>query len=500
VSISKQLRKKSPPKQSRRRNKLVKPSKETPRRRPRHDDSQVIFEAVESSPLVRDSQNLTDHQKEVTERQLSDAAMFPDIHSTPRASNNKLVIKSNVRPQLDSDLGNQSDVLVGSSDQEEPQSSPPSSPHFGPNHLQSDDQTPSSPLVASVKRKRKHSSLVDDIDTSTKDYANNLATFDIPSSPPSVVRHQNHDLMNSHLTEESDVIASTRDNTQINEELNLDGEQTPTIRTNEVLSQKTNNGVEQDAIAGKQSSDLDLRATQLEVEAISSHNSNGSTEVTVSSVELPRSVPHTMADQATSHPDDMSTIDDSFGDSIPLRNTLIPTEPCNTSSGLVFIQLTHEDSMEVEPTAPQNQDIVPDSQGSNISTRSSQRLRRRKSPSAVVEEDVPVLENEPARKKRKVKNRRLDSQPNAEDLLLADHEDILVASSSNAIEDRVNPEVNVVNTQVEHSPPSANTILEMMRGLAEQARKVSSWSSEEQIEVANLAFEMQAVTRGLNLH
>jgi hypothetical protein len=52
----------------------------------RHDDSQVQFEAIESSPMadrVVDSQLLTEKQKEVKERQLAEAAMFPDLRSSP---------------------------------------------------------------------------------------------------------------------------------------------------------------------------------------------------------------------------------------------------------------------------------------------------------------------------------------------------------------------------------------------------------------------------------
>jgi len=52
----------------------------------RHDDSQVQFEAVESSPMadrVVDSQLLTEKQKEVKERQQAEAAMFPDLRSSP---------------------------------------------------------------------------------------------------------------------------------------------------------------------------------------------------------------------------------------------------------------------------------------------------------------------------------------------------------------------------------------------------------------------------------
>ncbi|MCJ1276738.1 hypothetical protein MMC21_004545 [Puttea exsequens] len=64
--------------------------KTTPKARLRHDDSQIQFAAIESSPAEEEageSQTLTDRQKEVRERQSQDtAAMFPDIRSSPRAA------------------------------------------------------------------------------------------------------------------------------------------------------------------------------------------------------------------------------------------------------------------------------------------------------------------------------------------------------------------------------------------------------------------------------
>ena len=64
--------------------------KTTPKARLRHDDSQIQFAAIESSPLQPESakpQYLTDRQKEVKERQGREAAaMFPEIRSSPRSA------------------------------------------------------------------------------------------------------------------------------------------------------------------------------------------------------------------------------------------------------------------------------------------------------------------------------------------------------------------------------------------------------------------------------
>jgi hypothetical protein len=57
----------------------------TAKSRLRHDDSQILFAPIDSSPLPveEESQILTDHQKEVRARQVEGAQMFPDISSTP---------------------------------------------------------------------------------------------------------------------------------------------------------------------------------------------------------------------------------------------------------------------------------------------------------------------------------------------------------------------------------------------------------------------------------
>ena len=62
------------------------PISPTPKTRLRHDDSQVEFTAIESSPAdfsALESQLLTEHQKEVrSQQQAGAAAMFPDIRSS----------------------------------------------------------------------------------------------------------------------------------------------------------------------------------------------------------------------------------------------------------------------------------------------------------------------------------------------------------------------------------------------------------------------------------
>lgn len=76
----------------------------TPRLRPRHEDSQVHFSAIESSsPLVaQESQLLTDRQKEIRERQRETAAMFPEMRSSPTEKIKKARSSNAQQPQTSS--------------------------------------------------------------------------------------------------------------------------------------------------------------------------------------------------------------------------------------------------------------------------------------------------------------------------------------------------------------------------------------------------------------
>ena len=81
----------------------------TPKVRLRHNDSQIQFAAVESSPLTSNEHDLpmlTERQKEVRERQGREAAMFPKIGSSPKTTSKvadhslpRLDLKSKQRPR-----------------------------------------------------------------------------------------------------------------------------------------------------------------------------------------------------------------------------------------------------------------------------------------------------------------------------------------------------------------------------------------------------------------
>ncbi|KAF2670678.1 hypothetical protein BT63DRAFT_424614 [Microthyrium microscopicum] len=157
----------------------------TPRRKFRHEDSQIQFEPIPSSSPMRadETQNLTEHQKEVAERQKADSeAMFRDIQpSTP------LVINS--------------DVVVVSSDSESDDGEMlhPATPEIGPVHDGVDDDVPSSPIAASVTRRQHRSS------STTK----SPRGLQIPSSPPEKAAEKEVPLsIGSELDDESDLFQS----------------------------------------------------------------------------------------------------------------------------------------------------------------------------------------------------------------------------------------------------------------------------------------------------
>lgn len=76
----------------------------TPRSKPRHEDSQVQFAAIESSlePVVQESPLLTARQEEIRERQRETAAMFPDIRSSPTVKTKRARSTSAQQPDISS--------------------------------------------------------------------------------------------------------------------------------------------------------------------------------------------------------------------------------------------------------------------------------------------------------------------------------------------------------------------------------------------------------------
>ncbi|KAL2403241.1 hypothetical protein ABEF93_008077 [Exophiala dermatitidis] len=138
------------------------PERPVSRSRSRHDDSQVQFVAIASSPPSRDepeSQFLTAHQKEVRERQRSEpAVVFPDLRSSPRHH-------SKSQSQSDCEFARKAASLVER----------PSTPTLPTNHDQGEPE-----IVASPTPRARHS---------TKQ----ITDIEVPSSPPSILDNRGKD-------------------------------------------------------------------------------------------------------------------------------------------------------------------------------------------------------------------------------------------------------------------------------------------------------------------
>lgn len=136
----------------------------TPKARLRHDDSQIQFAPIESSPLAPsnvESQMLTERQKEVSARQAQDAAMFPEIRSSRQGTPNST---SNNLPKFALKSRKAREPL--------PDADSESSPTFLPDNIMQ-DFLGSSPTPSSSRRRSTEQSPDDDL----------------PSSPPFVSSH-----------------------------------------------------------------------------------------------------------------------------------------------------------------------------------------------------------------------------------------------------------------------------------------------------------------------
>lgn len=120
--------------------------KSTPTRRLRHNDSQIQFAAIDSSPLgsdALDTQLLTDRQREVTERQRFEAAaMFPGLGSSPRVRTRG---PEDALPRLFLSADRRSNASVDVDD--------PASPTLPPVDALMNDFIPSSPSSRSSQKR-----------------------------------------------------------------------------------------------------------------------------------------------------------------------------------------------------------------------------------------------------------------------------------------------------------------------------------------------------------
>jgi len=145
--------------------------KPTPKARLRHEDSQIDFVPVESSPSTdqeEESQNLTEHQREVLQRQQFETAqMYPNFSSSPVKSTRESVSRL--------DFG-----------QPKMTAARPSTPEPAQDQAHIDDFLGSSPTPRTAEKQRPLPAASSSTEVAFADEEVNEAEDDIPSSPPEV--------------------------------------------------------------------------------------------------------------------------------------------------------------------------------------------------------------------------------------------------------------------------------------------------------------------------
>lgn len=138
----------------------------TPKTKLRHEDSQMQFAVVDSSPVPtpQESQLLTDRQKEVRERQRDTAAMFPALRSSPTNTTKKaqqlIAPSASLRAATPENEGGFDDCLTSTPTPRRGQSAPLPEPD---NDISSSPPEPRSfPLLAELKSQTNRSAAVDD--------------------------------------------------------------------------------------------------------------------------------------------------------------------------------------------------------------------------------------------------------------------------------------------------------------------------------------------------
>jgi hypothetical protein len=158
----------------------------------RHDDSQIQFEAIESSPIVSttmDSQLLTERQREVKERQQTEAAMFPDIRSSPRPRSSGAQRRTPLTTDLPSHHSDSKADILGSSRSKRP-TTPTVLPQVDYDEHVNSSPTPTRSLPIEEDLSGPPSSPLDD--SARKPLWSFTDDADIPSSPPEMTRDLTH--------------------------------------------------------------------------------------------------------------------------------------------------------------------------------------------------------------------------------------------------------------------------------------------------------------------
>lgn len=167
----------------------------------RHDNSQIQFAPIQSSPLAEESQNLTERQREVRQRQRDNAGIYAGVRSSPRTRSQSALVEKTAEPAVTTSAGGPQATPERNTSYEDYITSTPTPRRGQAVHLAEENEPPSSPLEP------RPYPLLGEIQTRSKS-RNTMENWEFSSPPgsPTANRQQSHDvpeLPHITLTEDS---------------------------------------------------------------------------------------------------------------------------------------------------------------------------------------------------------------------------------------------------------------------------------------------------------
>jgi hypothetical protein len=506
----------------------------TPRRKLRHEDSQIVFEPIASSSPLRaadETQNFTDHQKEVLDRQKDQAAaMFRDIGSDDVSSHSsrKLVINS--------------DVVVVSSDAAEQDTSRPSTPDVGAQDA-IDDDVPSSPITASQGRRQYRSS---------SSNPRSPAVPAVPSSPPSASKEAPRIVLLSgsendaeldaptELIKEDDVFMqdSEHESAAIIEESNIDSNCAVLPEMDDSIEPEEEELSDRKALSAFRLSSDDLPSSQLVAEMLASQSSPivsrteevDNVRLGTSQITAPEEKPESQSTLSILR--EQRTLDDIFPEGVTQSQETEKDTPASQygtrlrkSRASEASELSKSQSQEVEDVTlkrkrgrPRKQPLLKahntteegmkdhktlrssskSSPNMNIhstqASGSSSRSRRLSRKSSGVEPQDAEIESRLAR--RRSSSQMADNSTEAHADAPSSKRQKSINGSAVPVAVQVSEKEDTDKQDIEKmSLLSPKSIMARLQSLIADAKRVT-WGRDEQMEIGDLSFQLQAATRG----
>ena len=220
-----------------------KPTKRVNTPRLRHDNSQIQFAPIESSPIVEESQHLTERQKEVRERQRDNSNLYPTIRSSPRTrSRTALAAEEPKEPVVATSVERLQATPERATSYEDFITSTPTPRRGQALHLAEDNDPPSSPPEP------RRFSLLTEIQTRSKSRTT-LENWEFSSPPgtPTTSRQQDQHVADlPHITLTADSIqheVDEKDDDNVNDNVDEVVDETKIIPSSVPIEESVDQGI-----------------------------------------------------------------------------------------------------------------------------------------------------------------------------------------------------------------------------------------------------------------